>query len=299
MTKNILKYILIIVAIVVITTIFILAYAFNSQSKDIVSTQEKIKQEIEYLDDKIISVANSLNNLDTEYLLTKNDIKINLSSTNNEEDNKNSNDELASGDSKNSGKPSQNDREYITQTTITTINPKSVLTRNREDIDWQYVNTALEEINNSWPIITIDLKSINVSNDELISFSNNIDTTLKYTKINDKTNSLISLANLYSSIPSYENSYSRGTMSIELRYAKSDIISSYALLNTERWSEILAFLNDADSRISKVISSSNDNPNIQKIYIELKEYIKSVNDMDLDLCYMKYYYLMKDLEHLD
>ena len=65
-----------------------------------------------------------------------------------------------------------------------------------------------------------------------------------------------------------------------------------------RWSEILTLLNDADSRMSKLISLSNNSQNMQKIYIELKEYIKSVNDMELDLCYMKYYYLIKDLENL-
>ena len=208
------------------------------------STQDKIKQEIEYLDDKLISVANSLNNLDTEYLLTTNAIKAsspNGSSESNSSSGSNSGSENSgdtgmngSGESSNGNSGGQDNNEQNTPTSInvTTINPKSILTRDRDDVDWQYINTALEEINNSWTIITIDLKSIDVPSDDLLEFSNNMDTALKYTNANDKTNSLISLANLYSMVPSYENSYSRDTKNIELKYVKSDIISSYALLDT-------------------------------------------------------------------
>ena len=246
MTKNLIKYILVFVGVAVIVAIIIIIYSFTNKSKDIVSTQDKIKQEIEYLDDKLISVANSLNNLDTEYLLTTNEIKANSpngSSESNSSSGSNSRSENSgntgmngSGESSNGNSGGQDNDEQNTPTRInvTTINPKSILTRDRDDVDWQYINTALEEINNSWTIITIDLKSIDIPSDDLLEFSNNMDNALKYTNTNDKTNSLISLANLYSMVPIYENSYSSDTKNIELKYVKSDIISSYALLDTRK-----------------------------------------------------------------
>lgn len=295
MKNNLIKYILVFVAIAVIVAVVIIIYLFFDKSENVVSTQQKVEQEIEYLDKKLVSVANSLNNLDTEYLLTNNEIKAKSQSESNAQGNSNSagNNEKSQGTTN----ESQSDSNQSETIDIKTINPKSVLTRDRNDIDWQYINIALEEISNSWAIINIDLKSIDVPNDELLTFRDNIDTALKYSKENDKINSLISVANIYSMIPNYENRYSNETMDIELKYIKSDIISSYALLDTDRWSEILGLLNDADSRMSKLVSLSGNSSDIQKIYVELKEYIKSVNDMELDLCYMKYFYLIKDIEN--
>lgn len=290
MKKNLIKYILSFVAIAVIITVIIIIYWFMQKSEDVLTTQEKVKQEMKYLDNRIVSVVNSLNNLDTEYLLTNNEI--NLSSKNQSSGNSSEGKEQSQG---NSNETQQDSSQSEDKTNITTINTKSILTRNRDDIDWKYINMTLEEISNAWAIINIDLKGINVPNEELLTFRNNMDVALKYTKANDKINSLISVANIYSLLPNYENRYSNQTTDIELKYIKSDIISSYALLETDRWSEILELLNDADSRMSKLVSLSGNSPNIQKIYVELKEYIKSINEMDKDLCYMKYFYLMKDL----
>lgn len=305
MVKNVIKYILAIITTIVIISIIVIIYYFSNKSREEISTKEKIDQEISYLDRRLISVINSLNNLDTEFLITSNEItayKQNSTQSNDEESTKKTENENT-GSNSSSGASSKKNDESSTKNgetiTVTTINPKSILTRNKEEIDWQYINNTLEEINNSWTIITIDLKSIDIPNNDLLEFGNNIDVALKYTKINDKTNSLISIANLYSLIPKYESSYSNESNNIELKYIKSDIVSSYALLNTGRWSEMLPLLNDADTRMSRLINSADNNQSIQKKYIQLKEYIKSVNDMDVDLCYMKYYYLIKDWVNWD
>lgn len=290
MKKNLIKYILTFVAIIVVISIIIIIYLAVDKTEFTLSIQEKAKQEIEYLDKRLVSAANALNNLDTEYILTNSEVKSPSQSQNDSQTNNGS----SQGNNSENNKSNSQSEEILK---ITTINPKSILTRDRSDINWQYINMTLEEVSNAWAIINIDLKSIDVPNEELLTFRDNIDVALKYVNSKDKINSLISVANVYSLIPSYENRYSNQTKEVELKYIKSDIISSYALLDTDRWSEILTLLNDADSRMSKLVSLSENSTNIQKIYVELKEYIKSVNDMDLDLCYMKYFYLISDIEN--
>ncbi len=300
MIKNLMKYILIIAAVSVIVSIIIIMY-YSNNNKDTIAVQDKIKQEVSYLDKNIISIINSLNNLDTEFLITKNEIFVNKA--NNDSNNSSGQETIKSEEGNESNKQLSVEEEKENEnksnnsiTQITSIQSQSVLSRNRDDINWEYIQSVLEEISNSWTIITIDLKSIDVSNEDLLTFSNNLDIALKSAKEKDKNTSIINIANLYNLLPIYEKSCTDDTKNVELKYIKADIISSYALLNAERWTEISPLLNDAEERITKLINLNNNSSNLQEIYVKLKEYTKSVNDMDIDLCFMKYYYLINDLK---
>lgn len=274
MYKKIIKYVISIAIIVIIISIISIVYSYSNKTNE-GDVYEKIEQEIAYVDRKILELMKGLNNLDAEYLIT-NSVK------------------NSTGESSNS---SENN------TTISTKETESVLLRDRNDIDWTYIQSELEKIINSWSVITIDLKSININNDNILDFNRNADTALKYIQAKDKANSLINLANLYSLIPEYKSEYSNNSKKIEIAYIKSDILSSYALLESGQWDRIYAFLSDADKRTSALINSNNtemsNNQNIQKSYILLKEFIKSANDKDINLCYMKFYYLIEELENID
>ena len=300
MMKNLMKYILIIAVVCVMLGITILVYSF-SNNKNELYINDKIKQEVSYLDERLLSTINSLNNLDTEYSITNREIfvsnpnKDSVKSSDSKIGQSENKTEENSGTSESSILNSENENKENDKVKITSIHSQSILSRDRNDIDWEYIQNVLEEINNSWNIITIDLKSVDVANDELLKFSNDLDAAMKSAREKDKNNSIINIANLYNMLPIYEKSCTDDIKRIELKYIQSDIVSSYALLNSERWTEMLPLLNDAEQRITKIIDFG-DNYNLQKIYVELKEYIKSVNDMDVDLCYLKYYYLINDLK---
>ena len=106
---------------------------------------------------------------------------------------------------------------------------------------------------------------------------------------------MISIANLYSLLAKYKDNYSENKRDKELLYIKSDIVSSYALLDANRWDTILSNLGDADTRLQGLINSPYNDINLQKSYILLKEFIKSANSEDTEMCYMKYFYLIKEL----
>ena len=265
MNKKIIRYIVSIVIIIVIISIIGIVYS-NSTKTTEKDVYEKIGEEISYIDNKLIELLKALNNLDTEYMLVNNVTKNNENTTVN----------------------------------ITTKESGSVFLRDREDVNWDYIQTEVEKIINSWAIATIDLKNINVGNDIILEFNTNVDACLSYLKVHDKANSLISMANLYSLIPRYKSEYSDDVQEVELAYIKSNVLSSYALLYTQQWDKIYALLADSDNRMNNLINSNDINinniQNVQKAYILLKEYIKSANNKDLDLCYMKFYYLIQELE---
>lgn len=185
-----------------------------------------------------------------------------------------------------------------TTAAVSTTKSEAIMNRDRNDIDWSYIQKELEDINNSWVIITIDLNSLGANNDNILAFDSYVDTAINYVKAKDKPNSLISIANMYNLLPKFIEEYSNDSKEIELAYIKSDIVSSYAILETAQWDKVSDFLGDAETRCIKILDSTNSDSSFKKMYVLLKDYIKSTNDKDLDLAYMKYYYLVKDVENL-
>ena len=160
----------------------------------------------------------------------------------------------------------------------------------------------LENLINSWSVITIDLKSINTNNDDILAFNTNAETALKYVQEKNKSNALISLSNLYELLPKYAEKCNKDFKDLEILYIKYDVLAAYALIETNQWDKISTFLGEADNRNLRLINSDNaevkNNQNIQKSYILLKEFIKSANEKNVDMCYMKFYYLIDELEKI-
>ena len=181
---------------------------------------------------------------------------------------------------------------------VTTSNTPIVI-KNRDLIDWEKVQEKIERISNDIPVITIDLTSIGIKNGDILELSSNIDDALLYAKAKDKINTLIILAKLYNLLPNYKEQYSKDSVEIEMLYIKSDILSSYALLDTEKWTDIYNIVSDAETKMSNILNSEDNlkykNQFMNKSYILLKEYIKAVNDKNIDLCYVKFYYLIQHL----
>lgn len=302
MYKKVVFYLITIAIIIIIISgvVIVYSYVYNSDSENV---NEKISTEIKYLDKQLISLMNSLNNLNVESLVINNDINIASKNSVGQDNKQSSSGNTQSGASGKSGNSSQtqnsNEQSQNNNLIVSSIEPKSIMDRDRNNVNWQYIQTNLEQINNSWATITIDLNSINVANNDILDFNDNMDNALKYAKAKDKQNTLISVANLYSLLPKYQNVYEKDNKKIEITYIKSDVLSSYALIDSLKWNDIYSILGDADTRMSTLINETqNNNHDFEKPYVLLKEYIKANNDKNIDLCYTKYYYLIKDLENI-
>lgn len=309
MSKKIMKYIIIfaIVILVFCTGTIIYSFASSNKKNDSGNIYEKIDSEIEYLQTHLLSVINGLNNLNTEYLITNNEVQNNNNQNNTTSGGTGtSSGSAASGNSaggsgagaSSNSSQSNNDNQGDTSANIlvSTITTESIMSIDRNNIDWTYIQKEVEKISNSWSIATIDLNSIGVPNNDILAFNDNMDNAFKYIKNKDKQNSLISTANLYSLLSKYKDSYSDNNKEKELLHIKSDIISSYALLDTGKWDNIYSTLGDADKRLLGLINSPDSDAELQKAYIILKELIKAANNKDVDVCYMKYFYLIKELK---
>lgn len=288
---------------IIITSIVIFAGSGNDNTKN------KINEELKFLDTKLLGMINSLNNIpfSNSVLLEQNSIK-GQSDSNEDQSSKQSSDSSKSsegqaGESEGSSGGSSEDssggssggskNEDYTKYNVKTQN---ILTNDNTEIDWNYIKNTVQIIYTSWPSIMIDLHSVNVKNEDILAFSNNLDVLIINIQNEDKKQVLNSLAVLYSFIPVYKEQYSENNDEINISYTKSHIINSYALVEEDKWEEIQAQITKASEYfglIMNTINESRSQSSVSKTYVLINEMNNIIKLKDKKLFYMKYKNLME------
>ena len=183
------------------------------------------------------------------------------------------------------------------------IQNNAVLLRNTSDIDWNELQNQAENLYKSWTTITLDLNTMNVTSENILAYNTNLDNLMVSLKEKNKVNSAICLANMYSLIPKYTNEISSDTAKSKLENVKSNIIFAYSIVETDRWDDVLKLLGQAETDLTELMTmkenlSTMKKPKINKAYVLLKELIKSSNDKNVDIFYLKYINLIEELDNL-
>lgn len=297
-SKNWLIYIIIVTIMVAIIASIIMIVR-SSLNGNIQKLSNKIDDELEYLDKTTLAMINQLNNLKTtdEIQIKRTSVgetSQNIMSNSNQEESASSSSK-STEDSK-SNNENQNIEKYY-------IEYNSVLLRDTNTVDWNDLENQAENLYDSWVTITLDLNTMNVSSDDILSYNTNLDNLMISIKDENKVNSAICLANLYSLVPKYMSETSEDQPKIQIGYIKSDILSAYSLLDTEKWNDITNLLGSAESKLTEFMNggynlSSMRQAKVNKAYVLLKELIKSSNEKNKDLFYLKYISLIQELEDI-
>lgn len=300
---------IIMVAIIVVTVVV----TVNNKKMNL---NEKISSEIDYLDKTMIAMVNKLNNLQTSDEIHAKRTSVEISSQNNimtdssksgEEGNSNSKGSKMGGtdSSGNSGSEqgAGNTGDSSTSTEKYQIQNNAVLLRNTSDIDWNELQNQAENLYKSWTTITLDLNTMNVTSENILAYNTNLDNLIVSLKEKNKVNSAICLANMYSLIPKYTNEISRDTAKSKLESVKSNIIFAYSIVETNKWDDVLKLLGQAETDLTELMTMKENlstirKSKINKAYVLLKELIKSSNDKNVDIFYLKYINLMEELDNL-
>lgn len=202
----------------------------------------------------------------------------------------------AAGDSPSSNNQSKKIEKYY-------IEDNTVLLRDTSKIDWNDLESQAENLYDSWTTITLDLNTMNVSSDAILAYNANLDNLLVSIKDKNKVNSAICLANLYSLIPKYMSETLKDDSKFKIETIKSNVVSAYSLVGTDKWDEITKLLGEAETELTKFINSTNNlsytkQTKVNKSYILLKELIKSSNEKNTDLFYLKYINLIQELDNI-
>ena len=286
------KYFIFFISTIVLLLIISISITIFSKSNSNI-LEEKLGQEIDYLDTEILSMINSLNNItfSNSALLKQNSIKSKESSTKNNNVNNNEN-------SNSNSNNSDNNNEINSDYTKYDIENQNILIQNNNEIDWNYLKNSVETLYSSWPTIMIDLNNGNVKNEDILEFSSYLDSLVVNVQNEDKRLVLNDLASMYGLIPIYVKEFSDDTNKINICYTKSYIVNSYTILEDDNWQEMQNQIKNANEYFSVIMNSAKEQKrqsNINKAYVSLNEMYNAINLKNKKLFYLKYINLMESL----
>ena len=275
MLKNIIKTL----SIIFLIALVIISFSGCSKEKtDEEQLRNKNISEIDYLENYIMSLINSINNIDLKQYDAKIEKTENLNEILQE------NEEISSEDTKNN----------VVQYSMV---PNTVLNADKT-INWENLKLGIENLNNTWPSIIVDLYKANVDNNKLTEFSNLINTCIGNIKNENRTETLNNLAKLYEYIPVFLENIVTNEQQVELAKTKVEVIKAYVNIDFENWDGLKGNLDSATSNFEPILNNTNESEkeyNIRKAYVLLQEFKNAVDTKDKDLLFMKYKNLMEEL----
>lgn len=305
------KKIIYVFFIIVIASLGIVLYKNISKgnSEDI---KEKTLAEVEYLEKKIVTLLNDLNNIESRnYNLSVSEISKEDTSksgeSSQEEGSKSSKEEGNQGESsgednqgqQNSDGSASNGEEEKSEEY--TLKETGVLT-NTNEIDWEKIKTEVENLYSPIPTITLDLYGLDIAKEDILGFNQELDNLTKIVQEQNKENTLASLSKLYEYIPKFAEKTTDEKTYKTVIATKNNLFKAYSKLDTKNWGDISndvkTSIETFSSGLVSTSSSSNKQYIINKIYIMLNELQNAVNVKDEAIFLIKYKNILEEMNNL-
>lgn len=265
---------------------------------------KKLQSEIQYLDKKIIGIMNKLNNITLEnYEVKSKEIK----SESNKQNESSQNSESSEDKSSQEGSGSEGQKEENSESgqktdsiKVLQMQPSNILVINKDEIDWNTIKSEIELMYSTWNSILLDLYNLDIENENILGFSQELDNVVLAAKLEDKQKTLETLANIYSYLPKYMDKISTEESAKNILQTKANVMKAYALIEQENWDEVQNQINLADNAYAKVTNDvqyiENKQGEVSKVYVLIKELKNSINVKDKDIFYIKYKNLMNSID---
>lgn len=291
--------------IIILSAVFYLTGCSNEATNE--DIKEKVIQELEYLDSQIVSLANKLNNISMQnYAISSEEVDLDA-------ENSSGTSSTQSGSEASGGSSGEKEKQASSQSgageetgksniTATQMEPKTVLESNEDEVDWKSIKSQIETINEAWGVVILDLSSLNVDNANILGFSSTLDETILSVKDENKRDTLINIAKLYSYIPKFEIAVSSENNIQNVKQIKSNIINAYAFLEENNWTEIEANMSECEATFKNLLNDieyiQNKEYKVNRTYVLIKELQNSLSYKDKKLFLVKYKNLMESVNTL-
>ncbi len=303
------KYKKIVILIILICTLFFFTGCTENKDEEL---KTKVISELDYINVETLELLNGLNNISFEnYSVISQQVKLSdegqqsqagegSQTSNGQGGNSSEGGSGGSSDTKEAGEKQEQEGESTDAVNTTTMVIDAELDKDRNDIDWTGIKKDIELLEESWAIIILDLYALDVKNDIILDFSNKLNRSMIAIKNEDKSQSLILLADLYSNIPEFLEEINADKNMQKLRQTQSHIINAYILAEDIENGEIDDNLTQAVQVYSEIISDidyiKDKTEKTNKIYVLLNELANSLDEKDSDVFYIKYKNLMKEIQ---
>lgn len=309
---KIISYIILIIVLVVLAlTVYTSAMQNNDEDE-----KQKVVSEIRYLDTKLVDLFNNMNNIETRnYQISTTKIEESRaaensgsgsSSSEGEENSSDSSSDSGSDASSNSDSSSTQDSSSNNTQTENSgesyeMKASGILTSNR-DIDWTSCKNELELIYTSMSTITLDLYSLNVGQEDILNFNQQMDNLTASIEEENKQVVLDNLVNLYTYIPKFAQTVVDDTLYKTVLETKLNVFNAYAKLDNGDWEGMDNNITDAITVYSSLLTNaeidSNKQSGINKGYVMLNELKNAVTSQNSSVFLIKYKNLLEEINNL-
>ena len=299
------KNFLVIFTIVIIIVLGFFLYVTISKD-NYVSKEEKALSEIEYVEKKIVTLLNELNNIESRnYNLSVSDIVEEKSSNNDKESEEQSKESTAGSegekDNGSSGQSEESTNKEEEKNEEYTLKEEGVLT-NTEDINWEHLKTEIENLYSQIPTITLDLYNINIPKEDVLGFNQELDNLTISIEEENKENTLLNLSKIYEYIPRFVEKTTNNITYKAVISTKNELFKAYFKLDSKNWDEISKDVTNTINVYSNNLINTNTDENkqyiINKIYIMLNELQNAVNVQDENIFLIKYKNILEEMNNL-
>ena len=290
---------------ITIITLFTLSGCNENTTEDLI---EKATSEIDFVSMKLIGILNKLNNITFEnYQMIVQEEELNGNTAKNEKQSSNDssqNSDEGSSSSSNSSQANQPSPNSKESTTIISsqLSPNTILTPVTEQLDWVSIKNEIENLYFSWNTIILDLYKLNIESNDILTFSNSIDTATIYIKNEDKNNSELAIAKLYSMLPKFYENISNNIVKKNILQTKAYILNAYALVGNNRWEDAQNEISKADEIYMLINTNakyvSENSYKVNKVYVLINELKNSMNNKDNQIFYIKYRNLLEEIKEM-
>ena len=299
------------IVLIVIVVVLSLTIYTNASKDNEKNQKEKTFSEIKYMETKIASLLNAMNNIESRNfsVVTSEFSKetTEQSSNDNTSTNGSGGNSSSGGDNSSSGGSSSDSSSQGTNGEDEQDKKKfelkaiGVLT-NTDDIDWDSVKSEIEILYTSLPSITLDLYQLNVNQEDVLGFNTEYDKLASIAKDEKKEETLVELTNVYEYLPKFLRSSGQEELYTTLVETKYYIFKGYSKLDGQNWQEISKDIKSAIDIYSTLLTNTeieaSKQYNISKGYIMLNELQNAVNLQDSSVFLIKYKNLLEEINHI-
>lgn len=301
--SKIIAFVLLIIIIIILAITLYRNYSTANED----NVRDKGFSEIEFIETKLVSLLNNMNNIETRnYIISVSEI----TEQSKGEDNKNNSSDSQSSQSEGSSKKTGSGGESNSNSTTDgseengkkfDLKINGVLT-NSNEIDWDNIKSEIEILYSSIPTITIDLYQLDLNKDDILGFNKEFDNLTLVVEKENKEETLKELSKLYEYIPKFMQKATDNEVEKNLVETKSNIFKAYSKLDSKNWDEISNDIKLAVDNYSKLLTNTNieasSQYSINKGYVMLNELQNAVNLKDESVFLIKYKNILEEMNNM-
>ncbi len=158
-------------------------------------------------------------------------------------------------------------------------------------LNWEEITKTVNKINETLDTIILDLSEIEISNDDLINFRNQINNLSISVTNQDKATFLQETAILYSLLPTFLEKYSNNN-EISIMQLKSLAVTSFIYSDLLDWENAKNTIASAETKYKEMMDDVNYmreySYNLNKVYVLLEEFKTVIDAEQNSLSKIKY-----------